>query len=88
MKVYVRHKVKDFDAWKSVYDSYASAREGIGAENFKVFRNSKESTDVIVIADVTDVEKLKAQAKDNNLREMMRESGVAGMPEVLLLEEF
>ncbi|HJM83062.1 MAG TPA: hypothetical protein QF720_05670 [Nitrospinota bacterium] len=87
MKILVRHKVKDFDFWKSVYEKHSSSREGIGAKDFKVYCNSKSRNDVFVIADVTDAEKLQSLAGDNDLKTLLRESGVVGIPEVLLLDE-
>ena len=38
--VIVRHKVKDFAAWKRVFDDHASARGSAGLSNTRLFRST------------------------------------------------
>ncbi len=86
MIVMIRHKVKDYDFWKKVYDAHDSSRQDIGAENFRVYRSANNHNDVVVIADVTDEAKLKSLAGDVKLKQLLNKSGVVGMPDVTLFE--
>ena len=86
MIVMVRHKVKDYGFWRKVYDAHENSRKDIGAENFRVYRDSKNNNDVVVMADVTDEAKLKSLAADRELKQLLEKSGVIGMPVVTLLE--
>lgn len=78
----IKHKVKDYAAWKTVYDSDDSARVANGLHSYVLGRGADDSMMVVIALKVDDLEKGKAFAKDPRLKAAMQKGGVAGAPEV------
>lgn len=83
----VRHKVADFDKWKSVYEDHRSAREAAGLKDLHLWRNQGDPSEVILLFEVSDVEKAKAFAGSPDAKEKMETAGVQDMPDVVFLSE-
>ena len=78
----VRHPVKDFDAWKSVYDEVGTLRDQHGCTYERVLRLPSDGNDVVAIHDFPTVEQAEAFAADPALKAAMERSGVAGAPRI------
>ncbi len=81
----VRHKVVDFDEWKSVYDDHRLAREAAGLKDLHLWRNEDNPNEVILLFEVSDVTKAKAFSSSPDAKEKMQAAGVLGQPEVVFL---
>ena len=55
----VRHKVADFDKWKSVYEDHRSAREAAGMKDLYLWRNEGDPSEVILLFEASDASKAK-----------------------------
>jgi hypothetical protein len=66
--VVVRHKVGDFKTWLKGHDErvrlFASA-----VSSFKTFQDQDDPKSVVLVLEVTDMEKLGAIMNDSNLKE-------------------
>ena len=80
--LFVRHTVKDFPAWKKVYDSFDAERKGMGVTGDGVYQADGNSTDVTVYHHFDSMESAKAFAASARLKEIMSEAGVTGEPTV------
>ena len=49
--VIVRHKVKDFAAWKRAFEDHASARGTAGLSNARLFRSADDPSEVVILFD-------------------------------------
>ncbi len=78
----VRHPVKDFDAWKVVYDEVGTLRDQHGCTYERVLRLPSDGNDVVAIHDFPTVEQAEAFAADPALKAAMERSGVAGAPRI------
>ncbi len=78
----VRHKVKDFDAWKKVYDSHRPKQREAGLTERHVLRGVDDRNETIVIFEAADVAKARAFGSSDDLRETMMRAGVVDMPDV------
>jgi len=83
----VRHKVADFDKWKSVYEDHRSAREAAGLIDLHLWRNEGDPSEVILLFEVSDVEKAKEFARSPDAKEKMEAAGVQDLPDVVFLSE-
>jgi hypothetical protein len=77
-------KVKDFAAWKSVFDADVAARKEAGFAAQGIMRGLDSEKQVVVWLAVTDVEKAKTFFADKSLRARMKAAGVEGKPEIHL----
>jgi hypothetical protein len=86
MHMLIRHKVADFAKWKPVYDAHASARQSAGLKEEHLLRNADDPNEVILLFSAQDLNKAKAFAASDNLRQAMQEAGVSDKPDVYFLE--
>jgi hypothetical protein len=78
----IRHTVKDFAAWNTVYQSADSVRMASSMSKLGVARGVPDSNTVYVFETFTDLDKAKAFAASPGLQEAMKKGGVTGTPQV------
>lgn len=83
----VIHQVKDFDAWKSMFDSRVEARKEAGVIGEGVMRGTKDDKTVVVYLPAADAEQLKALLASKELEAKRKEAGVKGKPTVLVFKD-
>ena len=49
--VIVRHKVRNFVAWKRAFDDHASARGSAGLSNTRLFRSADDPSEIVILFD-------------------------------------
>ena len=87
MHMLVRHKVADFAKWKPVYDAHLSARQTAGLKEEHLFRNAEDPNEVLLLFSMEDLDKAKAFAASDTLREAMKKSGVTDKPDLYFLRK-
>lgn len=83
----IRHKVKDFAAWKTAYDAHAGARDKAGLTKGRVTRSVDDPSELVLIFEIADLEKAKAFGASDELRTAMQNAGVSDMPTVYFLTD-
>jgi hypothetical protein len=82
VRLFVRHKVADYDAWRKVYDEFDEERRPMGVTEDAVFQSIDDPTDVTVWHDFANADEARAFVSSAALREAMQRAGVQGEPEV------
>jgi len=82
----VRHKVSDFAKWRPVYHAHESARQNAGLKEEHLLRNADDPNEVILLFSVEDMDKAKAFAASDDLRQAMQKAGVSDKPDVYFLQ--
>ena len=85
--VMIRHKVKDFSHWRSVYDAHRPAREKAGITEKYLLRDMQDPNDVLLFYQLSDLERVKAFMATPDLKEKMQQAGVVGGPVVQILTD-
>jgi hypothetical protein len=85
VRLFVRHKVEDYDAWRKAYDEFDSVRRPMGVTGDAVFRGVEDSTDITVWHDFDGEEAARAFTSSDELRSAIERAGVRGEPEVWLV---
>ena len=83
----VRHKVKDFAAWKKAFEGHAGGQKAAGLTNPRVFRSADDRSETVVLFDMNDVAAAKKFATSADLKETMASAGVVDQPTVYFLED-
>jgi len=83
MRMKVSHKVKDFDAWKKVFDNDKPARTAAGLTDRALSRDINDPNMVVIVCAVSDLVKAKAFGASKELKDKMKEGGVEGAPNVI-----
>ena len=87
VRMFVRHEVEDFDAWKQVYDDFdRERRESFGVKDDAVFQGAENPEDVTVWHDFEDLQAAKALVDSARLRDTMDRAGVTEEPTVWFTE--
>jgi hypothetical protein len=86
VRLFVRHKVQDYQAWRKVYDAFESTRVKLGAKGHAVYRDVDDDHDVTAWHDFDSPEAAKAFAGSAELKAAMKGAGVAGPPTVWITQ--
>jgi quinol monooxygenase YgiN len=78
----VRHRVQDFAAWRSVYDSVEPLRQQHGCSAAEVMAAPDDKQDVFVLHRFPSVEQAQAFAGSAELKTAMGRAGVEGPPRI------
>ena len=70
----IRHKVKDYDQWRPMFDKHSLMQQAAGLSNPRVFRSADDKSEIVVVFDTKDTKR----AKEND-----GESGGHGRPDDL-----
>jgi len=82
----VHHKVRDYDAWKPVFDEHEPVRRSHGETEHRVYRDIHDRNRVVVHNDFPSEEAAKGFLEDPSLKEAMGRAGVEGEPGIGFLE--
>jgi heme-degrading monooxygenase HmoA len=86
IRMFVRHKVRDYTAWRKGYDGFDSARIKLGVRGHAVYRDVDDKNEVTVWHDFETVEAAKALASSDQLKEAMKGAGVVSAPTIWFTE--
>ncbi len=79
-RVMVKHKVKDWDAWKKEFDDHKQARIDAGLIDRGVAYTQGDNHKVSLVFAINDMAKAKAFAASKDLKDKMQKAGVDGPP--------
>lgn len=82
VRLFVRHKVHDYAAWREGYDAFEPTRFKMGAQGHAVYRDVENDNDVTVWHDFNNLDAAKAFANSSELKAAMKNAGVIGEPTV------
>jgi len=86
-QLFIRHKVKDYPKWKSMFDEHAAKRKAAGCKGGRLFRREKDPNEVVIFFEWEDLGKAHQFAESEDLRQTMERAGVVGKPELYFLDE-
>jgi hypothetical protein len=78
----VRHNVRDYAAWRKVYDELDALRAQHGCTGQRVMRLPGDGNDLFVTHDFPTAEQAGGFAHDPGLRAGMERAGVEGAPRI------
>ena len=87
MDVIVEHKVRDYEAWKPVFDEHEGVRRRHGGTGHYLYRGLDDPNEITVINHFPSREQAVAFAADPSLKEAMERGGVIGEPRITWVEE-
>jgi quinol monooxygenase YgiN len=80
--LFVRHKVADYDAWRTVYDSVETLRSEFGCIDAEVSTDPSDRNDVFVVHRFPTLDQAQGFAASGELQVAMGRAGVAGPPRI------
>ena len=74
--VLIIHAVKDYKAWKQVFDNAASIRKNAGEQSYYVLRDENDANRVVHFSKWASIAQAKAFFESPRLVEIRRQAGV------------
>ena len=87
MIIIVQHTVRDYDAWKSVFDEHGDVRRRYGATGHELYRGLEDPNEITIVNHFPSREQAEAFAADPSLKEAMERGGVVGEPRITWAQE-
>jgi hypothetical protein len=81
----IRHKVKDYAAWRKIFDGHKQVQTAAGLSNPRVYRSADDANEVVVLMDAADIGKAKQFGASADLKSTMQTAGVVDQPTVYFL---
>ena len=78
----IHHRVKDYDAWRPLYDAHENSRASASITNGRVFRKAEDPNDLVILFDAADVAKARSWTTSEDLKSTMQKAGVLGPPTI------
>jgi heme-degrading monooxygenase HmoA len=82
VRMFVRHEVADYEAWRRVYDGFDRRALGVVAD--AVYRSLDDPNDVTVVHDFESEDTARAFLSSSALEDAMRHAGVSSTPAIWL----
>ena len=82
VRMFVRHEVSDYGAWRKVFDAFAPIQKKAGVIYKAVYQSTDDPNDVTVIHEFRSLEQAKAFAALPELKTAMEKGGVKGAPQI------
>jgi quinol monooxygenase YgiN len=86
IKMYVRHKVADFNKWKTIFEQVEPFRKESGSSGSHVFQNYANQNEVLVITDWDNKIQGIKFGQSAELKNAMERAGVISAPEITFSE--
>lgn len=80
--MFVRHRVKDFGAWKRAYDDFRETQRRLGVTSETVYQALGDANDVTVTHEFATAHAAEAFVQSQELRDAMAAAGVVGEPTI------
>ncbi len=87
MNLIVQHTVRDYDAWKPVFDEHQSVRAKYGCRGHTIYRDADKPNDVTIVMDYESRERADEFMRDPSLAEAMERGGVISEPRATWVEK-
>jgi hypothetical protein len=84
--IIIQHDVKDFAAWKQIFDADQANRQAAGLTGHTVGQLAGKPNTAVIVAQVQDLGKLQAMMADAKFAQVMQDAGVISAPIVTLIE--
>jgi hypothetical protein len=85
--ILIEHKVKDFTAWKVVFDENADLRRSAGEKSYHIFRPNGSSNDVTLLFEWSSLKEAEKFFASLELKSAMQRAGVVEAPKIQFVTE-
>jgi hypothetical protein len=83
----VKHRVKNFESWKVVFDELEATRRKHGWTGHQVYRDATDPNLVTIVNHMGDLAGAQAYGGSPDLRSAMERAGVISAPEIQFLDD-
>lgn len=81
----VRHKVKDYKAWKEVFDNFEETRRSGGEKYYHILHSENDPNNLYLMFKWDNPDNARTFFDSSDLKETMEKAGVVDHPEINFL---
>lgn len=85
MHLTVQHKVRDYKAWKEVFDNFEETRRSGGEKSYHVMQTQDDPNDLHLMFEWDSPEKARSFFQSPELKDAMKKAGVVEEPKINFL---
>lgn len=85
--VLIRHKVRDYAAWKLEFDNFVDVRRSSGEKSYRILHPSDDPNDLLLLFEWDSSRNAQMFLASPELKSAMRRAGVFEEPRVQFLNE-
>jgi heme-degrading monooxygenase HmoA len=85
--VLIRHKVKDYDKWKNIFDENYAYRKAGGCTGGRLFRNIDDQSEITIVFKWDTIENARKFTESEDLKKRMQKGGIIEKPDIFFLEK-
>jgi hypothetical protein len=82
IRMFVRHRVANYGAWRKGYDAFEAHRPSFGVTGQAVYQDATDPEMVTVTHDLPSLDAAKTLAASEALKQAMTAAGVVGAPDI------
>lgn len=86
-QIIVHQKVKNFQAWKAIFDASEGLRRTNGEQSCKVFRSTENPNEITLLMEWEDIRKLVQYSQNEQFQAAAKKAGVLTKPVLFLGED-
>ncbi len=79
--VFLKHKVADYDAWRSAYDADTPRRAAAGLKEMGVYMEADDENMLLLVWEANNMDTFNSMLESPDLAAKMKEAGVVSKPE-------
>lgn len=87
ISIMVRHRVNDYNAWKTEFDNFSEFRKSQGELSYQILQPIDDTNNLRLIFEWDDVTRAKKFLESPELRMTMEKAGVTEKPEITFVTE-
>ena len=84
----VRHKVKDYTAWKAVFDAFIETRRASGEKSWQIWHPDDDPNNLLLLFEWDSLDNARTFMANPVLKGAMEEGGVIEPPDAYYLEDY
>lgn len=73
-----KHRVRDYERWRAVFDADSAGREAAGCRGVRIFRSADDPGEVTVLFEWESLESARRRIASDSLGRKFGEAGVSG----------
>jgi quinol monooxygenase YgiN len=83
--IHVRQRVRDYNAWKEVYEQTSEIKRPLGWKRYQLFMVEGDRNDILLMEEFATAEGVHEYINSADMRAAMDRAGVIGAAEILIL---
>jgi hypothetical protein len=88
VNLFVRHKVKNYTAWKAAFDAFIKTPRASGAKSYQIFHPDDDPNSLLLFFECDNLANARIFMANPEFKETVGPAGITEAPEAYFLQEY